>query len=195
MTITTTTTEEQEQEEEEEAEVANVISPCPGCRSDQGAHVRILKRPRKKSKSKSKEAAEEKGLIQNRRNLYKLLPLYGLPIVRNPSIIINPQKPGPRATEVTEDDMREFAQSCANWWKMYDIPFEIAPSYFQKHPEAWHQMKYYFYEYVLPTREILDKMIESMFDDRCSRSLLEWAYIIKTGLETSYYSATGNTTN
>ncbi len=32
-----------------ETEATDIISPCPGCVSEKGAHIRIIKRPKKKS--------------------------------------------------------------------------------------------------------------------------------------------------
>jgi hypothetical protein len=177
------------------ADAADIISPCPGCKSDQGAHIRIIKRPKKKKSFPSYKTvkiprswpemydadvdiAEEKIPIQRRHNPDKYLSLMGLPPERNP--IINP----PRTIEVT-DGMRKLAQNYANWWKVYNIPFELARLYFQKHPDARDEMKEYFDEYVLPVRRILGKVMESVFDYRWNRSLRDWSDILITAIEKS----------
>jgi hypothetical protein len=81
--------------------------------------------------------------------------------------------------------MRKLAQNHANWWKVYNIPFELARLYFKKHPDAWDEMKEYIYEYVLPVRRVLRKLMESVFDDRWDRSLAEWADILITATDKS----------
>jgi hypothetical protein len=81
--------------------------------------------------------------------------------------------------------MKKLAKNYANWWKVYDIPFELAQLYFQKHPDAWYEMKEYIHEYVLPVRQILGKVMESAFDDRWDRSLTDWTDILITAIEES----------
>jgi hypothetical protein len=127
------------------------------------------------------DAPEEKISVQRRRNPYKYLSLMGVPTEKNP--IINP-RPEPGTVEVTEG-MRKLAQNYANWWKVYNIPFELAQLYFKKHPDAWDEMKEYIHEYVLPVRRVLRKLLESVFDDRWDRSLAEWADILITAIDIS----------
>ena len=117
----------------------------------------------------STEDTEKEVTVQRRLNPYKYLSLMGVPPKKNP--IINPPRSEPGTVKVTEG-MRKLAQNYANWWKMYDIPFEIARLYFRKHPDTWHEMKEYIREYVLPARRLLGKLIESVFDDRWDRSTM-----------------------
>jgi hypothetical protein len=178
---------------------ADVISPCPGCGSDKGAHVRIINRPKKKEKksvldyrtvripqswlemsSADVDAPEEKISVQRRFHPYKYLSVIGLQCGRNP--IINPPKP--EVKQVTES-MRNFAQYFALRIMILIIPFEIAPLYFQKHPEECEQMKEDFDKHVLPAHRIMWKVMKSGFDDRWDRSLVEWVDILITAIKKS----------
>lgn len=67
--------------------------------------------------------------VFRRHNPHKVLSVLGLSRGKNP--IINP----PRLGAVKDPErMKKLAQNYANWWKVYDIPFELAQLYFQKHP-------------------------------------------------------------
>jgi hypothetical protein len=181
------------------AAMADIIFPCPGCGSDKGAHVHIIKRPKKKKKKSyasfrtvkitkswadSAEDTEEKRPVQRRYHPYKYLSVIGPFSKRNP--VINP--PTPKVKEVTEG-LRNFAEYNAYWWMMHMIPFEIAPLYFQKYPEEWEQMKEDFCKHVLPASQFIRKITESAIDNRWDRSLIEWAEIVYTALTEGYRTA------
>jgi hypothetical protein len=108
----------------------------------------------------------------------------GLHTKKNP--IINPPKPEEK--QVT-DGLRNFAQYFALRIMTLIIPFEMAPLYFQRYPGEWEQMKEDFYKHVIPADRIMWKVMESGFDGRWDRSLVEWSDILITALETTNYTA------
>jgi hypothetical protein len=178
---------------EAEETTTDVIIPCPGCHSN-NTYIRMIKRPKKKKLCPQKKTVrigywgdpaednKKEVTVQRQLNPSKYLTLMGVPLKKNP--IINPPRPEPGTVKVTEG-MRKLAQNYADWWKMYNIPFELARLYFQKHPDAWEEMKEYLHEYVLPVRRLLDKQRDSVSDDRWDRSLRDWSDILITAIEKS----------